>query len=213
MNVADKILKEMSTAAGQEKMKKWAEEYIEKENAKNMKIKKMMSNTDYIKWLDKFTIEHPNFSDDDWLYFPEKISKEDLELVNNLYLIYQGIEKYANENYIYPTACDFGNFYKIKWENAGFKIGVLVGQGTLFFCNRVQIEDGFIDFKDIINNKKSDYAITTKNKLNELSNLVVSLYKSGVPIEAIVITLNNILNEINSTNDLEQVKVLKKKRP
>ena len=53
---------------------------------------------------------------------------------------------------------------------------MLAGQGVLFFCNRVQIENekDFIDFYDILNNKKNDNVITIQNKLNELSNLVVS---------------------------------------
>ena len=88
---------------------------------------------------------------------------------------------------------------------------MLAGQGVLFFCNRVQIENekDFIDFYDILNNKKNDNVITIQNKLNELSNLVVSLYKSGIPFEAIAITLDNVLNEINHQNDLKKTKVLK----
>ena len=38
MNGAERILKEMNTPEGQEKIKKWAEEYFAKENAKNIKI-------------------------------------------------------------------------------------------------------------------------------------------------------------------------------
>lgn len=203
----------MNTQERQEKKKKWVEEYIAKENDRNTKIQKMLSNTDYIKWLEIFTTEYSCFNDNDWLYFPERLSKTDLEQVNNLHLMYSGIERYASENYIYPTVCDFGNFYKIKLENTGFEIGMLTGQGTLFFCNRVEIENekDFIDFNDIINNKKRDNTTTIKNKLNELSNLVVSLHKSGVPLEAIMFTLDNTLKEINSQNDLSQAKVLKRK--
>lgn len=213
MNYAERILKKLNTPKGQAKIKKWVKEYFAEEDAKNIKMQEMLSNTDYIKWLNNFTVEYSSFSDNDWLYFPERISKEDLERVNNLHLIYRGIEKYASENYIYPINCDFGNFYKIKSENIGFEIGMLIGQGTLFFCNRVQVENqkDFIDFNDILNNTKNDNVTTIKNKLNELSNLVVSLHKSGVPLEAIVITLDNTLNEINSQKDLIQAKVLKKK--
>ena len=213
MNSDKKILKEINTPEGQEKINKCVEEYFAKENAKNIKMQEILSNTDYIKWLDKFTIEHSNFSDDDWLYFPEKISKEDLEKVNNLHLMYRGIEKYASENYMYPTNCDFGNFYNIKLENSGFEIGILVGQGTLFFCNRVQIENqkDFIDFNDILNNKTNDNLTTIKNKLNELSNFISSLYKSGVPLEAIINTLDNTLNEMDPKNNPERAKVLKRK--
>ena len=117
VNCDEKILKEINTPEGQERIKKWAEKYLAKENARNIKMQEMLSNTDYIKWLDKFTIEYSSFSDNDWLYFPEKISKEDLEKVNNLHLMYRGIEKYASENYICPTDCNFGNFYGRNFAN------------------------------------------------------------------------------------------------
>ena len=80
-------------------------------NDQNAKMQKILSNTDYIKWLDRFTIEHSSFFDKDWLHSPEKISKEDLERVNNLHLMYRGIDTYANKNYIYPTSCNFGKHW------------------------------------------------------------------------------------------------------
>ena len=101
MNNTEKILKEINTSDKHEKVKKLTEEYFAMENAKNTKMQEMLSNTDYIKWLDKFTIKHSSFSDGDWLSSSEKISKEDLEKVNDLPLMYEGIEKYASENYIY----------------------------------------------------------------------------------------------------------------
>ena len=40
--------------------------------------------------------------------------------------------------------------------------------------------------------------------------MVVSLYDSGVPIEAISITIDNTLNEINVQKEAGQSKILKK---
>ena len=96
----------------------------------------MLTNTNYINWLANFTSKYPNFTDDDW----------------------------ASENNINPVECDFGNFYKIKLGNAGFLLGYIIGQGTIYFCNRVQLEnlDDFIDFKDIINTKKDNEVIKTE---------------------------------------------------
>lgn len=213
MNIAEMVSKEINTPKGQEKMKKWLEEYTRKENIKNKKIEEMLSNTDYLKWLENFTITHSSFTDDDWLYFPEKLKEDDRNQVERLHLMYSGIEKYASENYIYPIACDFGNFYKIRLGNTGFDIGRLDGQGTLFFCNRVEVENekNFIDFNNIMNNKKGDNVCVIKNNLKELSNIIVSLYESGVPIQAIVKTLDNTLDDINFKNDLGGVKTLKRK--
>lgn len=211
MDVAERILNEMNTPEGKEKMKKWADEYRARLDERNLKIQEMFANSEYIDWLSHFTIENQNFSDDMWLYFPEKISKEDGSRVNDLCLMYEGIDKYASANYIFPYHCDFGNFYKIKFNDVGFEIGTLSGQGTIFFCSRVSIEDEkeFIDFNDIINNKKSDNVTTIENSLSELSEHVISLSNNGVPLEAITNTLNSTLSKLHSEKEVSKVKVLK----
>ena len=45
------------------------------------KIKKLMSNIDYLKWLYQFTQDKDSFSSDDWLYFPERISETDRKML------------------------------------------------------------------------------------------------------------------------------------
>lgn len=211
MDVAERILNEMKTPEGKEKLKRWADEYRARLDERNLKIQEMFANSEYIDWLSRFTLENQNFSDDMWLYFPEKISKEDGSRVNDLCLMYEGIDKYASENYIFPYHCDFGNFYKIKFNDVGFEIGTLSGQGTIFFCSRVSIEDEkeFIDFNDIINNKKSDNVTTIENSLSELSEHVISLSNNGVPLEAITNTLNSTLSKLHSEKEVSKVKVLK----
>ena len=141
MNAAEKILKDMETPEGKARMNKWVEEYIAKEKVKSEKIKSMMSNTAYIEWLNQFTQDKDGFSDDDWLYFPEKISESDRENVEKLCLFYEGIDKYSKQNHIYPIPCEFGNFYRVKLNAFGFEIGILVGQGTVFFFNKASLED------------------------------------------------------------------------
>lgn len=211
MDVAERILNEMNTPEGKEKLKKWADEYRARLDERNLKIQEMFANSEYIDWLSRFTLENQNFSDDMWLYFPEKISKEDGSRVDDLCLMYEGIDKYASENYIFPYHCDFGNFYKIKFNDVGFEIGTLSGQGTIFFCSRVSIEDEkeFIDFNDIINNKKSDNVTTIENSLSELSEHVISLSNNGVPLEAITNTLNSTLSKLHLEKEVSKVKVLK----
>ena len=39
------------------------------------------------------------------------------------------------------TQCDFVNFYRVKLDDFGFEIGISVGQGTVFFFNKVAIDD------------------------------------------------------------------------
>ena len=158
MGVAEEILKDLQTPEGQEKMKNWIERYIAEQKEKDEKIKNIMSNIAYIEWLKQFTQDKEGFSDDDWLYFPEKINESDRENVKNLCLLYEGIDKYSQQKHIYPIPCEFGNFYRVKLNGFGFEIGILVGQGTVFFFNKASLEDDkeFIDFNDIMTRKKQD---------------------------------------------------------
>lgn len=203
MNATEKILKDMETPEGKARMNKWAEDYIAKEKVKSEKIKSMMSNTAYIEWLNQFTQNKDRFSDNDWLYSPEKISESDRENVEKLCLFYEGIGNYAQQNHIYPIPCGFGNFYRVKLNGFGFEIGILVGQGTAFFFKKVSLEDDkkFIDFNDIIIGKKQDNVDQINASLDSLSSMVITAYESGVPIEAIVSTFDHTMKGITSKKE------------
>lgn len=181
-----------------EKADKFINDFFERLKISEAKRKEMFSNTNYVKWLESFTIEHPVFSDDDWLYFPEKISQEDNEKVKNLHLFYEGIELYAKKNYIYPTKCDFGGYYNIKLDNISYEIGMLVGQGTLFFCNRKPIDKDleYIDFNDIMADKKKDGVDVITQQLKDLSDKILELHKKGIPLDALIETLDTTLTGI-----------------
>ena len=214
MNITKKILKDIETPEGKAKMSKWVEEYISKEKLKSEEIKGMMSNTAYIEWLNLFTQDKGGFSDDDWLYFPEKISEFDRKNVEKLCLFYEGIDNYAQQNYIYPVSCEFGNFYRVKLNGFGFKIGILVGQGTVFFFNKDSLEKDkdFIDFNDIMTGKKQDNVDQINATLDSLSNMVITAYESGVPIETIVNTLDNTIKEIMSKGEDKTKTLVRKQR-
>ncbi len=203
MRADEKILKDMQTPEGKAKMNEWIKDYVVKEKVKNEKIKSMMSNTTYIEWLKQFTRNKDGFSDDEWLYFPEKISETDRKNVEKLCLLYKGIANYSQQNYIYPIPCEFGNFYRVKLGNFGFEIGILVGQGTVFFFNKVLLEDDkdFIDFNDILLGKKQDNVDQINATLDSLANMIITAYESKVPIEAIVSTLENTIKNLISKKE------------
>lgn len=90
---------------------------LKEREERNAKLKSIFSGYDYMNWLNSFTANNKGFSDEDYLYLPEKISKDDLDKVNNLGLFFEGIEKYADKNYIYPTMYEYQSFYGIK-DNA-----------------------------------------------------------------------------------------------
>lgn len=181
------------------------EKWIRKKKERDAKLKSIFSSYDYMNWLNRFTADTKGFSDEDFLYFPEKISKDDLDKVNNLELFFEGIEKYADKNYIYPTMYEYQSFYGIK-DNVNevyYKIGVIEGQGGSFFCERIEYtsEQPFIDFNDIMNDKVRDNVKEIGTDLDNMSNLVLSLYNKGVPLEAIKETLDKTISEIELSKE------------
>ena len=94
MDVGEKILKDLETPEGLEKMHNWLDKYAKKEKDKYEKIKIMMSNTNYLEWLNQFTQDKNGFYDDDWQYSPDLITESDKENVEKLGLFYEG--KYKN---------------------------------------------------------------------------------------------------------------------
>lgn len=182
---------------------------IEKLTKDREEIRKIMSDTAYIEWLYQFTQDKEKFYDDDWFCSPKEISESDRENVEKLCLFYEGISKYSQQNYIYPTPCDDGEFYKVKLKDFHFEIGYMAGQGVLFFFRKASLEDDeeFIDFNDIMIGKEQDNVGRINTELNSLSNKVEETYENGVPIEAIKNVLNNTIAEIKSR---ENTKALKK---
>lgn len=213
MNI-DNLIKELESEESKDIIKKIAEERILKENKKNERINILMSTIDYIDWLIKFTNDNNGFSDDDWTYAYEKLDPKDMEKVNELSLFYEGIFRYARENYIYSISRPFGDYYPIRVGDIGFEIGMMTGQGTKFYCNRVTPNENFIDYIDILTNKKQDNVDYIKENLDLLSGVINRLYESGVPFEAIESAINKAMGKIvqsernKETNDQ---KVLSKK--
>ena len=181
------------------------EKWIREKKERDAKLKSIFSSYDYMNWLNRFTADTKGFSDEEYLYFPEKISKDDLDKVNNLGLFFEGIEKYADKNYIYPTMYEYQSFYGVK-DNVNevyYKIGVIEGQGGSFFCERIEYtsEQPFIDFNDIMNDKVRDNVKEIGTDLDNMSNLVLSLYNKGVPLEAIKETLDKTISEIELSKE------------
>ena len=203
---------EINRLEGNQKVEKYIEKLIEERKQNDEKKKVMKSNTNYLEWIVNFMVDKTGFCDDDWMDCPEKINENDREHVDNLHLLYEIIEEYASKNYIYPIKFGWAYYYNIKYNNIGFQIGVMNGQGTRTICSKVKIDENldFIDFIDIINDKKRDNVEIIETKLEELSNYIVSLCEYGIPKEALKQKLENlILNDFNPIFELGKTKKLK----
>ena len=131
------------------------------------KEKKLVSNYDYISWLENFTLKYELFNDSSWLYKPEEISKEDLANVEDLTCFFEGINNYCNKYYINTESSDsfVQGCIHIKHHNIGYEIGLLVGQGAYVYVTREEPASDAIEFCHVVNDTKPENFETKENLL------------------------------------------------
>ena len=159
---------------------------------------KLVSSNEYMLWLEQFMSSRTGFLDDDWLYKSEEISKEDYARVEQLSCFISGIRSYAARNFIrLESDDDYDSHVFIKFNEIGYEIGTFSGQGTVAYCHRVDIstDKNFIDFNDIVTNKKQDNVDSITDKLNELDSLVGDLLELGTPEDAILSRVSKSLSK------------------
>lgn len=159
---------------------------------------KLVSSNEYMLWLEQFMSSRTGFLDDDWLYKSEEISKEDYARVEQLSCFISGIRSYVARNFIrLESDDDYDSHVFIKFNEIGYEIGTFSGQGTVAYCHRVDIstDKNFIDFNDIVTNKKQDNVDSITDKLNELDSLVGDLLELGTPEDAILSRVSKSLSK------------------
>ena len=169
----------------------------------NNKENSLISNTNYIEWLKEFTLNMKGFYTSSWDYSEEELSEFDRKRVEKLNDFYDSIYNYATNNYIYPNDYSYQSFYKVRLDNFGFEIGFIYGQGIDFFFRKVDIvnEEEFIDFNDVMNNKKQDNVDEINAALYYLSNYIKTAYESGIPLEAIQNAIDITMKRIEVKED------------
>ena len=193
---AELLLQEFETKEEKKKLDDWIKEFKLKEQKQNEKIKELISDTSYLEWLISYTNKYGSFCDED--IFSLYGDETDKTNIGHLYLFFRGIKDYADENFIYPTPTEYGEYYKVRLNYECFKIGVSIGQGTIFYVDKSVIENKneFIDFIDIMNNKKQPNVDEINERLNLLSSRFIETYESGVPIEVILNRLDDVAKKI-----------------
>ena len=133
-------------------MGKCVDDFFEELKARDKKREKMMSNDEYIKWLIDFTKKKYSFTDDDWSHSPGVLKNPDKENVEDLSILFEGIERYAEKNYLYPKNYEFGYSYQVMYNDTGLEVGICAGQGSFCFCRRLPLVNKrkFIDLYEII---------------------------------------------------------------
>ena len=165
------------------------------------RIKNLVANTDYIEWLNEFTLINGDFYENDWEYSNTKLPKEEMENVKKLGDFYEAINEYAARNYIYPESDKFTRFYRVRYDANMFNIGGIFGQGSEFFCVRKKLDDEskYLDIEDVINNKVQPNKPIIEKSLDQLSNTIITLHEDGVPYIAIEDSVNKTLMKIKNS--------------
>ena len=122
-------------------------------------IRNIISNPDYVNWLDTFTKTlGSGFNDDEWLYYDsDGVSNDDLDKASKISLLFDGIMEYADNSGIEEVSIEEGLCYNVRYNDFMFKIGLVVGQGGYCFCGRIDNGEDikFIDFNDVMNSTKN----------------------------------------------------------
>lgn len=120
---------------------------------KMQESKEILATTSYMLWLENFTKLHAKFTDATWLHSQEEINEKDYDNVIKLDSLFVALERYADANYITSNSDEFGVYYTITFNGVPYKVGVMAGQGTIFYCERLKTCSSSINFDDISQNK------------------------------------------------------------
>lgn len=176
------------------------------EQEKRYKEKKEFKNnlhfsTEYMDWLENFTNDHNVFSTDSFIYEPDSISEEDQLNVCFLEALFEEINDYSDENFINPYNTNYGQYYSIKHNGIGYDIEVDFGQGTCFYCNRLEEpRNNSLDYKHIMSSVKLPSTIRAEYKLEELTKYIEKLIEEDVPVEAIQRTTEDAIQKVKVKN-------------
>ena len=191
----DETLKALKSPEGFKIIK---EIFIERKQKEDQQKNAILSNTDYIIWLEKFTTKYPDFNNEIFYYQKEKLSKEDIKNGEMLPIFYDAIENYAEQNRIEPINVS-GNFqdeyYQLKFQGVGFHIGCMCGQGTLYYVEKKTPTTNFIDFEDILISKRKTFRNQVSNNLEKLTKLIHEIADS-TPLDEISKTTENTIQKI-----------------
>ncbi len=178
-------------------------EFSEKDYVRQKYKRIILSSDKYIKWLCDFSVKHNNFTDDEWGFNAEEIPRVDRENVRYLGLLFSCIKDFADSNYIESITDDELIFYRVFYDGNCLEIGFKKGNGTYYFCNKLQCGDNldFIDFNDILLGKKKSNTHTFDDTLWAFSEVIKNLKLKGVPSELIYDTVRSVLDSMNNEHD------------
>ena len=165
-------------------------------------VDRLRKTTDYMDWLKAFTEKRDAFSTDSFIYDQEDLTEEDLVNVHDIQLLFEEVMDYSDDNYIAPIKIDYGAYYSIKDGDVGYYLGYNAGQGTSFYCLRLdEPEEHALDIKHVRSGVKLPKTVQDEYLLEELEDIMVRLYEDGVSLNAIKTVTNSTLDRLKAKAD------------
>ena len=165
--------------------------YAEMLKATQEAEEQLVSNCDYILWLEDFTQTYKTFSTNSWLYAQKEISEESYDNVQKLFLFFNAISNYCYKFYINIEW--YESFERervhIKHNNVGYQLGLVVGQGSFVYVSREEPQDNAICFDSIMNNVVPDKFKAKDELLQQFNTLLAAMKEADMPSGIITDTL------------------------
>lgn len=157
-----------------------------KESAKTEK--QLISNYDYISWLETFTQAYPNFATDFWVYKMDKLSPEDSKKIDLLIPFFSAIYSYCYKYliaHINPESPETKQV-SLKHNNVGYELKVVMKHGVYVYVMREEPQDNAIDFCDIVNNIPPKDFEAKKELLAKFEEVVSAMKDTHIPRDAMM---------------------------
>ena len=173
---------------------------------------RIFKNYDYLNWLEKYMSDRLRAYDDDYI-FEENSNEIDYNNILKFDNFFSEIEKYAQDNFIPIETKQGKTYYKIKYNNVAYNVGIIYTQGMAYYVDKVENADldKYIDVQDIKNNVVQEKTQPYKNRLEELKKDILKAYSYGIDVKFIEEAVNQSLDEITKSSE-ENIKIKKIKK-
>ena len=150
---------------------------------------------EFIVWLNGFSLKHSSF-DNHFFERCKELSKNDVCNICDLEMLFYKVRDYAKDNYLDCVKVDNREAYFIYFEDFSYEISK---DDNNFYCAAVPKYMGydFIDFNNVITDKRLEYSYVIDEKLNMLASMVDVLYRFGIPLSAIKDKVDNTVRVLS----------------
>ena len=158
-------------------------QFLEEIKKRNAVKEELVSDDNYIRWLEKFTFKYKKFIDDTWLYKPEELSEFDSKNVGKIGLFFEALSDYCRKYYI-NIDCNEGHVVEcinIKYNDVGYEIGLIVGQGACVYVERKAPKDDAIEFNYVLNDIAPEDFEAKRDLVSKFAQIVSEMKAMNIP--------------------------------